>query len=139
MTTFEELSTTAEIQMYVERAYNFRGRLAEANIDDIDERVRRLAEAKVAERVSPALPLGVAEAGPLIERAVAVSDRDGLTLQELRRIFHPLGKERWERTLAAARASANIRESKEMRPNIAGRLQRQVVFHAPHEDDGGGR
>lgn len=110
---FEELVTTAEIEMFVNRAYNGR---------------QRVAEMAPGDRLSPALPLSVAEAGPLIERAVAVADGDGLTLQELRRIFKPLGKERWERALKVARTSGNISESTELRPNRAGRPQRQVVF-----------
>jgi len=99
--------------MHVSRAYNMR---------------QRVSEMQPGDRISPALPLPVAEAGPLLERAVAVADGDGLTLQELRRIFRPLGKERWERSLKAARISGNITEAAETRPNKNGRPQRQIVF-----------
>lgn len=76
------------------------------------------------------LPLAVAEPGPLIEHAVALGGQDGLTLQQVRDIFSPLGKERLDRGLAFARSSGRVEEQGERRPNRAGRLQEQVVLHS---------
>ena len=76
------------------------------------------------------LPLAVAEPGPLIERAVVLAGKDGLTLQRARRIFDHLGAERFERGLKFARGAGAIVERMERRPNRAGRLQQQVVFYA---------
>ena len=61
------------------------------------------------------LPLSVAECGPLIERAVAIAGRDGLTLQQIRHILSGLGEERISRGLAFARESGRLVESRESR------------------------
>jgi hypothetical protein len=75
------------------------------------------------------LPLSVAEPGPLIEHAVRLAGGDGLTLRQVRDVFSHLGAERLEQGLAFARSAGLIRESREMRPNRAGRLQQQVVLY----------
>ena len=80
------------------------------------------------------LPLPVAECGPLVERAVAIAGRDGLTLQQIRRILTGLGEERVSRGLAFARESGRLIESHESRPNRSGREQEQVVLRAAGGD-----
>ncbi len=76
------------------------------------------------------LSLAVAEPGPLMEHAVSVVGSDGITLQELRDIFGPLGKERFDRGVKFMRDAGNVTERREKRPNRAGLAQSQVVFRA---------
>jgi hypothetical protein len=108
-----KLNTTAEIEQYVAWAYNFG---------------LRLHTAGPGVPVDPRLPLAVAEPGVLMERAVCVVGDDGLTRQELRRIFKPLSMERFARGLAYLRQQDSVTEQMEMRPNKAGRPQRQLVI-----------
>ena len=110
-----DMTTTAEIEAYVGWSYNMGA---------------RMLSAAPGETVSGRLPLEVAEVGPLMERSVQVAGSEGLTLQELRRIFAPLGKERFDRGLKFARESGRVTETRESRPNKSGRPQMQVVLYA---------
>ena len=74
------------------------------------------------------LPLAVAEPGVLMERAVTLAGEPGLTRQQILEIFHPLGKERLDRGMTFMRGTGTVVESTELRPNRAGRAQRQLVF-----------
>lgn len=91
---------------------------------------RRTLSAQPGERVSMALPLEVAAPVVLMERAVIVAGDLGLTLQEMRRIFKPLGKDRYDEALRSLRDGGTILEAREERPNRSGRLQTQVVLRA---------
>ncbi len=79
------------------------------------------------------LPLAVAEPGPLIEHAVHLAGPEGLTLQQARRVFDHLGKERFDRGLAFARGAGLIHERREKRTNRAGHPQEQVVLYIGEE------
>lgn len=100
---FTRLTTPEEIQQFVAEAY--------------------------ARRAGGPLTPAVAEPGRLIEHAVRLAGAAGLTLQEAEATFDRLGRERYLCGLAVARASRRINEQHEMRPNCAGRLQRQVVLY----------
>lgn len=57
---------------------------------------------------------------------------DGLTVAECRDVLRPLvGRTRLEQALAAVRQSPRVRQSIELRPNRAQRLERQRVLRLP--------
>jgi hypothetical protein len=76
------------------------------------------------------LPACVAQCGALVERAVTIAGKDGLSLQQVRVLFSALTKERIESGLMAARGSGRLIESRELRPDRNGRRQRQIVLRA---------
>jgi hypothetical protein len=108
-------------------------------LDDVRELVRRAYQAagpaglrgRHGTVYSGPLTLAVAEPGPLMVHAVSLAGPDGLSMQDLRRLFELLGKERFDRGIAQLRASEQVAETREQRPNRAGRLQAQVVFRRP--------
>jgi len=59
-------------------------------------------------------------------RALCIAP-DGLTLSDLSKVLH-CGRARREEAIAAIRRASWIRETKESRPNAAGRMQRQTVL-----------
>lgn len=76
-----------------------------------------------------ALNLRVGQPAALMLRAVEIAGADGITLQELRRLFGPMGKDRYDEALRALRSQQPlVREESELRPNRSGRPQRQVVL-----------
>ena len=107
---FEELRSLEDVEAFVARGYYM------------------AVKAPLRSSDRPKLPLAVAEPGPLMEHAVALAGDDGLTMQELRRLFSRLGKERFDRGLELLRHGGAIAERRERRPNRGGRLQEQVVF-----------
>jgi hypothetical protein len=76
------------------------------------------------------LPPAIAEPAPLIEHAVRLAGPDGLTFQQLSKVFDQMGAERLGRGLSAARESGRIEKCIESRPNKAGRAQKQAVLRA---------
>lgn len=61
---------------------------------------------------------------------------DGLTLSDARRVLLGLGKERADEALASVRRAAWVVESREVRPNAAGKPQAQVVLRARAAGEG---
>jgi hypothetical protein len=74
------------------------------------------------------LPVAVSLPGVLLARAVEIAPGDGLTMQDLWRVFARLGKERGEQGLKEMRGSGFASKTRESRPKKNGRTQRQVVF-----------
>lgn len=121
---FAALQTLDDVREYVSegyRALGAKGRLARALREARNEPPPRF------EFEPGRLPLGLAEPGPLMERAVQVAGGDGITMRQLRDdVFAPLGAERFDQGLSQMRG---VRKEREKRPNRAGRMQEQVVFY----------
>lgn len=78
-----------------------------------------------------------ADPAPLMRRAVQVSGDQGVTVQELRRLFHMCGSQRWKRGVARLRDEPGIALAPEERPTAGGFVQTQVVFRAVLEPAAG--
>ena len=104
---FEHLATVAQVQAYVSDSYTSIGRGA------------------------CRLPLDVASASALMQHAVELSGGQGLTRQELHRIFGPLGRERMASSLTAMLDCREVVKVSESRSNAAGRMQKQSVYYSP--------
>lgn len=76
-----------------------------------------------------ALPLEVAEPGPLIEKAIEIADSRGLGIEEARELFHQLDTARFARGIAFAREAGMTEERFEARTGQDGRQRVQSVFY----------
>lgn len=79
-------------------------------------------------RPEPALPLAIAEPGPLMAHAIGLAGPAGMTLRELRELFDLLDTRRFERGLVQLRVGGGVVETTEPRPDRAGDLRPQVVL-----------
>jgi len=115
---FRQLRTLQDVREYVWRGYAV----------TVDSRRRVM----LGVRHEGTLPLAVAEPGPLMTHVVCLAGLEGITLQQLRKLFDLLDdlldKERFERGLVQLRAGGRVVETRELRPNRAGHLQPQVVL-----------
>ena len=113
---FEHLTSMDEVRDWVQGAYRQAGPAGQHNWRWGD-----------VTHTGP-LSLDVAEPGPLMTHAVKLAGDDGITLQDLRKVFDSLGKERFDRGVATMRSSGDVTQTSERRPNKAGRPQAQAVF-----------
>jgi hypothetical protein len=104
--------------------------------ESVEEIVEYVREAYRAQRQpawpggkTPKLALGVAQPSPLIERAIQLSGREGITNAELRRLLAPpIAKERLEKALWSLEAAGMIVRSLERHPDKRGAQREQIVW-----------